>query len=78
MAANRTVPIVIWANNFDPIARGYAQSLARPGGNVTGLMSLQSELAAKQVELLTQAFPDRKRLGILYDTNGIEQLGAAQ
>jgi putative tryptophan/tyrosine transport system substrate-binding protein len=53
IAASRTIPIVMWAINFDPIARGYVKSLAQPGGNITGIVSLQTELAAKQVELLT-------------------------
>ena len=57
VAASRTIPIVMWAINFDPIARGYVKSLAHPGGNITGVVSLQMELAAKQVELLTQVFP---------------------
>jgi putative tryptophan/tyrosine transport system substrate-binding protein len=57
-AASRTIPIVISATNYDPIARGYVKSLARPGGNITGIVSLQTELAAKQVELLAEAFPD--------------------
>ena len=38
-----------------------------PGGNITGIVTLQTELAAKQVELLTEAFPDRSRLVVLYD-----------
>ena len=67
VAASRTIPIVMWAVNFDPIARGYVKSLARPGGNITGVVSLQTELAAKQVELLTQAFPERTRLAVLWD-----------
>ena len=67
IAASRTIPIVISAINYDPIARGYVKSLARPGGNITRIVSLQTELAAKQVELLTQAFPDRNRLAVLYD-----------
>jgi putative ABC transport system substrate-binding protein len=47
IAASRTIPIVMWAINFDPIARGYVKSLAQPGGNITGIVSLQTELAAK-------------------------------
>ena len=39
MAASRTIPIVLWAANFDPIARGYVKSLARPGGKITGIVS---------------------------------------
>jgi putative ABC transport system substrate-binding protein len=63
----RTLPIVFVANNYDPIARGYVQSLAKPGGNVTGIYLCQTELAEKQVELLTQAFPGRTRLAVLWD-----------
>jgi putative tryptophan/tyrosine transport system substrate-binding protein len=78
LAASSTIPIVMWANNFDPIARGYVKSLAQPGGNITGVVSLQTELAAKQVELLTQAFPERTRLAVLYDEISADQFGAAQ
>ena len=59
----RGFPIVIAAVNFDPIAHGYVKSLSRPGGNVTGVVLRQTELAEKQVELLTQAFPERKATG---------------
>ena len=59
VAASRTIPIVMWAINYDPIARGFVKSLTQPGGNITGVVSLQTELAAKQVELLTQALPGR-------------------
>src|SRR5262245_15851110 len=44
LAASRTVPIVISATNYDPIASGYVKSLARPAGNITGIVSLQTEL----------------------------------
>jgi len=64
LAASRTIPIVISAINYDPIAHGYVKSLARPGGNITGIVTLQTELAAKQVELLAEAFPDRSRLAV--------------
>jgi len=78
MAASRTIPIVVWAVNFDPIARGYVKSLAHPGGNITGVVSLQTELAAKQVELLTQAFPERTRLAVLWDGQSADQFAAAE
>jgi putative ABC transport system substrate-binding protein len=77
-AARPQVPIVILANNYDPIARGYVQSLARPGGNVTGIVSRQLELAAKQIELLTEAFPERKRIGALWDALSADQFAAAE
>ena len=78
LAASRTIPIVMWAVNFDPIARGYVKSLAHPGGNITGVVSLQTELAAKQVELLTQAFPERTRLAVLWDARSADQFAAAE
>jgi putative ABC transport system substrate-binding protein len=77
-AARPPVPIVILANNYDPIARGYVQSLSRPGGNVTGIVSRQLELVAKQIELLVEAFPERKRLGALWDVLSADQFAAAE
>jgi putative tryptophan/tyrosine transport system substrate-binding protein len=68
----------MWAGNFDPIARGYVKSLARPGGNITGIVSLATELAGKQVELLTQAFPERTRLAVLHDRISADQFTAAE
>lgn len=78
VAASRTIPIVMWAINCDPIARGFVQSLTRPGGNITGVVSLQTELAAKQVELLTQAVPGRARLAVLWDGLSSDQFAAAE
>ena len=78
IAASATLPIVMIATNFDPIARGYVKSLARPGGNITGLFLQQTELAEKQAELLSQAFPDRRRLGVLWDEISADQYGAAE
>jgi len=77
-AASGTVPIVMWANNFDPFAHGYVQSLSRPGGNVTGLFTRQPELAAKQVEILKETFPDRVRLTALWDALSADQLRSAE
>jgi putative tryptophan/tyrosine transport system substrate-binding protein len=62
VGASGSVPIVFIAINYDPIARGYVTSVARPGGNITGVFFRQLELAGKQVELLVQAFPDRPRI----------------
>ena len=78
LRASPTIPIVTWANNFDPIANGYVQSLARPGGNVTGVFTRQPELAAKQVEILKQTFPDRTRLTALWDALSADQLIGAE
>jgi putative tryptophan/tyrosine transport system substrate-binding protein len=78
VGASRSIPIVILAVQYDPIERGYVSSLARPGGNITGVFYRQPELAAKQLELLTQAFPQKSRLAILYDTNSADQFSAAE
>ena len=78
VGASGFVPVVMIAVNFDPLARGYIASLARPGGNITGFVFQQLELARKQVELLTQAFPDRTRLALLFDAQSADQFGAAE
>jgi hypothetical protein len=62
-AARPPLPIVFLAVNFDPIARGYVQSLAQPGGNMTGIVARQLELTAKQIELLMERFPSARSLG---------------
>jgi putative tryptophan/tyrosine transport system substrate-binding protein len=77
-AARPAVPIVILAVNYDPIARGYVKSLAQPGGNVTGIVSRQLELAAKQLALLAEAFPDRTRIAALWDAQSADQFAAAE
>jgi putative ABC transport system substrate-binding protein len=76
--ASRDIPIVFVANNYDPIARGYVKSLARPGGNATGVFLRQTELAEKQVELLTKAIPGRTRLALLWDFISADQFDAAE
>jgi putative ABC transport system substrate-binding protein len=78
VAASSTIPIVIAAYNYDPIARGYVKALARPGGNITGVFLRQPELAEKQVEVLTEAFPDKTRLAILWDALSADQFSAAE
>jgi len=62
--ATRSVPIVM-AGSGDPVATGLVQSLARPGGNVTGVAALGPELAAKSIELLRELRPGLRRLGVL-------------
>ena len=78
VGASGSVPIVFIAINYDPIARGYVTSLARPGGNITGLFFRQLELAGKQVELLAQAFPDRPRMAVFFDGLSADQFSAAE
>ena len=78
IGASNNIPIAMIAINFDPIARGYVSSLARPGGNVTGIFFRQLELAQKQLELLTQAFPERTKAAALYDALSADQFMAAK
>jgi putative ABC transport system substrate-binding protein len=63
--ATKTIPIV-FANAADPVASGLVTSLARPGGNVTGLSMLAPELVGKCLELLTQAVPRVSRIAVLW------------
>jgi len=63
--ATTTIPIV-FADVADPVARGFVTSLARPGGNVTGLSNLNTDLVGKWLELLTQAVPGVKRVAFLW------------
>ena len=61
VSASRTIPIV--AVTGDPVAFGFAVSLAHPGGNVTGIATLSTELGAKQLELLREIVPSARRIG---------------
>jgi putative ABC transport system substrate-binding protein len=78
LGTSQAFPIVMVAINFDPIAGGHVKSLARPGGNITGVVFQQLELAQKQVELLTQAVPGMTRVAILFEAQTADQLGAAE
>src|SRR5437660_3414504 len=62
--ATRTIPIV-FASVLDPVASGFAASLARPGGNITGLTGLTEEVSRKWVELLREAVPRVFRVAVL-------------
>jgi putative tryptophan/tyrosine transport system substrate-binding protein len=76
-AASGPLPIAFLAVDFDPIAKGYVASLARPGGNVTGIVVQQMELAAKRIELLREVFPDARRIGLVSDAVSRDQIDAA-
>jgi putative ABC transport system substrate-binding protein len=64
--ATKTIPIVM-VTNQDPVATGIVNSLARPGGNITGLTRLTRELSGKRLELLKEAVPGISRVGVLWD-----------
>jgi putative ABC transport system substrate-binding protein len=72
--ATTTIPIVL-AGIGDPVGTGLVASLARPGGNITGLSFLASELSAKQLELLKEAVPKVSRVAVLWNpTNSFHRL----
>jgi putative ABC transport system substrate-binding protein len=64
--ATQTIPIV-FAIHADPVGLGHVASLARPGGNITGLSMLLTELAAKELEILNEAVPQVTRIGVLWN-----------
>ena len=68
VAAERKVPIVTFG--IDPVELGLAQSYARPGGNVTGVVILASELEGKRLSILHEAVPDRRRVAALLSSTG--------
>jgi putative tryptophan/tyrosine transport system substrate-binding protein len=65
--ATGTIPIVMVNSVLDPVEEGLVESLARPGGNVTGLTLLSRELGGKRLELLKEAIPKLARVAVLYD-----------
>ena len=65
--ATKTIPIVMVGQGIDPVEAGLVESLARPGGNVTGLTILSRELGGKRLELLKEAVPKIARVAVLYD-----------
>ena len=66
--ATKTIPIVMLTVQ-DPVATGIVDSLARPGGNITGLTTLARDLSGKRLELLKEAIPGISRVGVLWDAN---------
>jgi ABC-type uncharacterized transport system substrate-binding protein len=65
--ATKTIPIVMVGAGTDPVEEGLVESLARPGGNVTGLTLLSGELGGKRLELLKEAVPKVGHVAVLYD-----------
>ena len=68
MKATKTIPIIMTGRGSDPVKAGFIESLARPGGNVTGLTSLNRELGGKRLELFKEAVPKLSRIAALYDS----------
>jgi putative ABC transport system substrate-binding protein len=68
--ATNTIPIVMTGSGADPVEAGFVESLARPGGNVTGITNLDAELGGKRLELLKEAVPKVARVAVFYDPAG--------
>jgi putative ABC transport system substrate-binding protein len=69
--ATSTIPIVM-ATAIDPVAAGFVASVARPGGNITGLAGLGAELSGKRLEILKQAVPQLSRLALLLNPTNLQ------
>jgi ABC-type uncharacterized transport system substrate-binding protein len=73
--ATKTIPIVFLGAGSDPVALGLVDSLARPGGNLTGVSNIASALAGKRLELLTETIPKLSRVAVLWNP---QNAGSAQ
>ena len=80
MQATRTIPIVMGVHSGDPVGSGFVASLARPGGNVTGVSPVAPELISKRVELLREVRPGLTRIGVLWDlaTGPVDRMEAVR
>ena len=67
MNGTKTIPIIITGAVSDPVTAGLVESLARPGGNVTGITNLSRDLAGKRLELFKEAFPKLIRVAVVYE-----------
>ena len=76
--ATSTIPILVVAVNYDPIALGYVDNLARPGGNVTGLFFQHLELLAKRFGLIKEMLPSVSRVAVFFDSFTTDQLEIVQ
>ena len=65
--ATKTIPIVMTGGGSNPVESGFIESLAHPGGNVTGVTNFARELGGKRLELLKEAVPQVARVAVLYD-----------
>ena len=67
MKTTKTIPLIMTGGGADPVETGVVQSLAYPGGNITGITNLTGELGGKRLELLKQAVPKLSRVVVLYE-----------
>ena len=75
--ATQTIPVVMAFSGIDPVRAGFVASLSRPGGNVTGLTLLATEMTIKRLELMKEALPNARRVAVLVNPRNqstVEQL----
>jgi putative ABC transport system substrate-binding protein len=65
--ATTTIPIVMGSLAADPVQTGLISSIARPGGNITGMTSISARVSAKRLELLKETMPDLERVGVFWN-----------
>jgi putative ABC transport system substrate-binding protein len=66
--ATKTIPIIMTGGGLDPVEAGFVESLARPGGNITGFTNIAGHLGGKRLELLKEAVPKVARIAVLFQT----------
>jgi putative tryptophan/tyrosine transport system substrate-binding protein len=72
--ATKTIPIVMVGGGTDPVEAGLIDSLARPGGNITGYINISGYLGGKRLELFKDAFSKLSRVAILYEANNMRNM----
>ena len=65
--ATKTIPLILTGSGSDPVKAGFVQSLARPGGNITGITSFSTALGGKRLEIIKEAVPKVAGIAVLYD-----------
>src|SRR5262249_14195171 len=78
VTATDKLPIVMIAIDYDPLALHYIESLARPGGNITGVFFQQVELAMKRLQLMRDVLPDIQAATVFWNANSAEQWQATR
>jgi putative ABC transport system substrate-binding protein len=78
LVQSKNTPVVFLSLDYDPVAQKHVASLEKPGGNVTGIFVRPADIAKKQIELLTETLPDRKRLAVAWDNDTAEQFAAVE
>ena len=68
LSATKTIPIIMTGGGADPVDAGLVKSLAQPGGNVTGITNVSTELGGKRLELLKEVVPKLLRIAVFYDS----------